>query len=609
MERIVGWLGGRRAPWLVIAIGIALAAPALTADFSADDHLQRVVARPDPGIAGLHARPLDQFVFADGNPADTTQLRDAGLYPWWVDPALKLSFFRPITSATHALDHALWPDNATAQLAHNLVWHALALLVAWLVFRRFVGLARQSESGALHSGDRWIAVLALALFAFDDARGPVVGWIANRNALVALVLAAPVLLAHDRWRREGWARGRIVAPLLFAVALGAGESALAILAYLAAHALWLEPGRWRDTWRDRLLALAPYLAVVVVWRIIYVHLGYGVHGSGIYLDPGAEPLAFLSAAATRLPFLLAGQLALPWSDFASFYPVIGALAVMLAIALVLLALLGFACARLLRRDASARFFATGMLLAAIPVASTFPADRLLTFTSLGAMGLLAQLIATALRRRDLLGDGRARRYASAAIACLMVLLHLVLAPPLLVLRSRTMVAVGRVLDRADASIPALADRTVIIAAAPSDALVGYVPIMRASRGQPCPAHLYGLATSTTPVTLERVDDRTLRVTPEQGFLRYEVNQMMRSPRVHPFAAGDRIPLTGLEIEIESITPDGRPASALAHFTTSIDDPARIWLRWQGHGYVPYTPPAIGERETLPAVDLSKLLED
>ena len=594
MDRIVGWLGARRAPWLVIAIGIALAAPALTADFTADDHLHRVVERADPGIAGLHARPLDLFVFATGDPADTIQLRDGGLFPWWVDPSLRLAFFRPLSSATHALDHALWPDSAVAQLAHNLLWHALALLIAWLFFRRF-----------LPGRERWLAVLALALFAFDDARGPVVGWIANRNALVALVLAVPVLLAHDRWRRDGWARGRVVAPLLFAVALGAGESALAILAYVAAHALWLDRARWRD----RAIALAPYLAIVIGWRIVYAHLGYGVAGSGIYLDPGADPLAFLTAAATRLPFLLAGQLALPWSDFASFYAVLGVTAVMLAIAFALLVAIGLACARLLRRDPAARFFATGMLLAAIPVASTFPADRLLTFTSLGAMGLVAQLIGAALCRRELLGDRKPRRIAAASIAYLLVLLHLVLAPPFLVLRSRSMVAVARVLDRADASIPATTGRTVIIAATPSDALVGYVPIMRASRGQPCPAHLYWLATSTTPVTLERLDERTLRVTPEQGFLRYELDQMTRSARQRPFSVGDRIPLTGLTIEIESVTADRRPASVLAHFTTPLDDPSRIWLRWQGHGYVPYTPPAIGHRETLPAVDFGTLLDE
>jgi hypothetical protein len=582
MGRIASWLGARYAPWIIIAIGLGLAAPALTASFTADDHLHRLLERADPGVPGLHSRPFDLFVFANGNVDDTAKLRDAGIFPWWVDPALRLSFFRPLSSATHVLDHLLWPDCAPAQLAHDLLWLALSLVVAWRFYRRFVGT-------------RWIAVLALALYAFDDARGPVVGWIANRNALVALVLAVPVLLVHDRWRREGWSPGRWLGPLLFAIALGAGESTIAILAYLGAHALWLD----RSTWRDRLLALAPYAVIVVVWRIAYAH-------------PGSDPAAFVAAAATRLPFLLASQLALPWSDLASVYPVLGVVAVMLVIALITIAVVGFACARLLARDPVSRFFATAMLLAAVPVCSTFPADRLLSFVGLGAMGLIAQLLAAALEDRSRLGDGRVRRAAVSVVAILMALVHLVFAPPLLALRSRSMVAVGRVIDRADAGIPrdaAITQQTVVIVSAPSDALAGYVPLMRASRGEPRPAHLYWLATATTAVTLERVDARTLRILPADGLLRYEIDRMVRSPRSRPFAVGDRVTLVGVTMTIEAITADGRPTSVLAQFAVPLEDPSLIWRRWSGHTYVPYQPPAVGARDTLAAVDLVKLLDD
>ena len=593
MGRIARWLGAAPAPWIVIAIAIGLAAPALTADFTADDHLHRVISREETGIAGLRPRPLDLFVFANGDAVDSARLRDVGLFPWWTDPGLRLAFWRPLSSATHALDHALWPDSATAQLAHDLLWHALSLVLVWWFFRRFVTA-------------RWIAVLALALYAWDDARGPVVGWIANRNALIALVLALPVLLAHDRWRRAGWQPGRWLGPLAFAVALGAGESAIAILAYLGAHALWLEPGSWRGTWRARLVAVLPYAIIVVVWRIAYAKLGYGTVGSGIYLDPGADPLGFARAASTRIPFLLLGQLGLPWSDLASFYPLIGGLAVMLAVALVTIVAIGLASARLLARDRVSRFFATGMLLAAVPVASTFPADRLLVFVGLGGAGLVAQLLAAALAHRDQLGDGRARRAACVVVAIGLALVHVVLAPPLLVLRSRSMVAVARVIERADAGIPRDATKTVIAVAAPSDALAAYTPIMREARHELRPARVYWLATATTDVTVERVDARTLRVTPTGGFLRYEVDRMMRA---RPFAVGDTIPLIGLAIEIEAITEDGRPRSALAHFTVPLEDPSLVWLRWLGHTYVPWQPPAIGARETLPAVEFLKLLED
>jgi hypothetical protein len=228
------------------------------------------------------------------------------------------------------------------------------------------------------------------------------------------------------------------------------------------------------------------------------------------------------------------------------------------------------------------------------------------------MGLVAQFLAAAFRDRAELADGRVRRVAVVIVAVIMVLVHLVLAPPLLVLRSRSMVAVGRVIDRADAGLPSdpsVVGRTVIITAVPSDALAGFVPLMRASRGQPAPAHIYWLATATTAVTFERVDARTLRITPTDGFLRYEIDQMLRSPRIRPFAVGDRVALSGVTIEIEAITADGRPASVLAHFALPLEDPSLIWRRWQGHTYVPYQPPAIGARDTQPAVDLAKLLED
>ena len=578
-------------PWIVILVGLGLAAPCLTADFTADDHLHRVVQREDTGIAGLRSRPMDLFVFADGDPRTNAELRDGGLFPWWTAPDLKLAFFRPITSATHAIDHLLWPDSAPAQLAHNLVWLAIVLVLVWGFYRRFIAM-------------RWIAVLALALYALADARGPVVGWIANRNALVALACALPALAAHDRWRREGWQPGRVLGPLVFAVSLGAGESAIAILAYIFAHALWLD----RAPWRERLVALAPYGIVLVAWRIAYAHMGYGVAGSGIYLDPGADPVAFVTAAVPRIAYLLQGQLAFPWSDFASFYPVVGLATVMITLTIATLSVIGLACARLLHRDATARFFATGMVLAAVPVATTFPADRLLSFIGLGAMGLVAQFLAAAARDRAMLGDGKPRRIFATVVAVLLLVIHGVLAPPLLVARSRSMVAVARVIDRAAAGIPSdpsIADKTVVILAAPSDALAGYVPIMRASRHQPRPAHLYWLATATSAVTVTRVDDHTLHVTTQDGMLRYDVDQMMRSPRLRPFRAGDRVALTGVTVEVTAVTRDGRPQDITVYFDKPLDDPSYVWLRWQGHTYVPMAAPT--GTHTEPAVDFLKLL--
>jgi hypothetical protein len=588
------WLSGRWAPLVVVCVGLALASPAVTGGFTADDHLHRLMARDDPGIPGLESRPLDLFVFASGDRGDAARLRDAGVYPWWTDLGVRMAFLRPLSSATHAIDHALWPERAQLMLLHNLVWLALSLVLAWRFYRRFVEV-------------RWLAVLALILYAVDDARGATVGWIADRNALIAPVLAIPALLAHDRWRRTGWRPGGWLGPLAFLLALGAGESALGIIGYLVAHALWLDQGRLRA----RALALAPYAGVVVVWRALYGFLGYGVVGSGIYHDPSAEPLRFGIDAAVRIPLLLLGQLGLPCSDAGTLYPLAGhhLLPVMVAFALAFLTAVGLACLRLLRHDAAARFFATGMVLAAVPVASALPADRLLGFVGLGGMGLVSQLLGVALTRRDLLPERGLRRAGAVAVVTVMMVVHLVLAPPLLVARSRSMVTIGAIFDRADRGIPsdpAVTGRTVILVTAPSDAFGGYLPLMRASRGQARPAHLYWLATAITAVTVERVDGRTLRIAPEGGFLRYQVDQMLRSP-TRPFASGERIVLSGVTIEVDAVA-EGRPLAVLARFDRSLDDQSLVWRRWGGRTYVEYTPPPLGASQVLPPLDVLKILE-
>ena len=61
--------------------------------------------------------------------------------------------------------------------------------------------------------------------------------------------------------------------------------------------------------------------------------------------------------------------------------------------------------------------------------------------------------------------------------------------------------------------------------------------------------------------------------------------------------GDEIKLTGLTVEILQVLDDGRPAKS--PFTSgSHSDASLRWLYWKGGEFLPYKPPAIGQRETL-----------
>jgi uncharacterized integral membrane protein len=408
--------------------------------------------------------------------------------------------------------------------------------------------------------------------------------------MIALAAALPVLGLHDRWRRQGWRAGAWLAPLVLAVALGAGESALAVTAYLAAYALCLDEAPWRA----RVASLVPYLGVVIVWRVIYHALGFGTAYSGVYLDPGAEPLVFLRALPARATFLLAGQLAGPWSDFATLWQFVspGAERTMLLVSAVVVVLFVALLTPLCRRDRLARFFALGALGALVPICSTFPADRLLWFVGVGAMGLVARWL-----------ELRPRAWWAAVVSALLVLVHLVLAAPLLALRSRSMDTVARPFHRADATLPpsdALRGGMLVLVNPPSDIFIAYIVILRASEGRPLPPTRW-LATGTTAVTLTRLDERSVRVRPDGGFLPFVSEQMLRRP-ARAFVRGQTIRLDGLTLTIADVMPDGRPAVAMARFDWPLEDPRLHWGVWQKGGFAPWTPPAVGATVVLPAIN-------
>jgi hypothetical protein len=467
--------------------------------------------------------------------------------------------------------------------AQSVAWFGLALVGAALLYRRLLG-------------PTWVAGLALLLYAVDDTHGMAVGWIANRNAVIALALSFPVLLSHHYWRQASFRAGSWAGPVLLAIALLAGESAIASLAYLAAYALHID----RGTWRKRIYSLAPYVLVLLLWRVAYVKLGYGVSGSGLYIDPAANLVGFLSVLPTRLPFLLVGAFGVPRSDFGQAYEYISPalVAVMLSYSVAILAILAVALAPLLRRDPVARFFATGAVLAAVPICAAFVCDRLLLFVGIGAMGLVAKLIASA--------ESLFRRI----VATLLGLVHLVLAPPLLMVRSG-FVDYQAFIDLSAATIPKgpdIATKTVVLVNPPNDLFYVYLPAIRAVRGEPRPQRLRGLANVLTAAEVTRLDDRTLRIRPEGGFLQYGAEMMLRDRR-HPLPTGTSIDVAGMRVTIIDSTADGRPTAAEFRFDRSLEDPLFVWMCWSRKGYVPWTPPAIGDTAHLPAHGFRRFMLD
>jgi hypothetical protein len=584
-ERAPRALVSRWTARAVILFALLLVAPALGVGPMGDDYMHMARVDPRLHVPGFSYAPLDLFTFVSGDPAQRAILREEGVFGWWMAPDFRMSFWRPFSSLTHVADHRLWPRSSVLAHAHSIAWFAALLAVLAALYRRF--------------HPPWIAHLALLLYAIDDARGWVLGWTANRNVLVAATLAFAALLVHDRSRRDGWRPGTWLAPVLFAAALLGGEAALAVTGYLFAHALFMDEGPLAR----RLARLWPYALLSVAWLVAYKALGYGTSGGSMYLNPLDEPAGYLLALVERLPVLLAAQLGASLSDAWLLLPA-SARVVAYGLALLWVAAFAAVLAPVWRRVPACRFWAVGTVLSLPPLCATFPMDRLLVFAGVGAMAAVALVLAEWLTGDAFALLPRLRRAAATSVVALLVLLHLVLAPVLLPLRVLLVGYVSAMSSKLEASIPAdpsIGTKTLVILSSAAE-MTTFPPWMeRQVRGVPRPKRMRVLATCLDAVRVSRIDATTLRVRPQSGFLDNELLRMVRGLS-RPFHVGDEVTLSDLQVRVNQVTADGRPAEADFTFGVPLEDASLLWTRLQGGGtLVPWSPPAVGESQVLPSV--------
>jgi hypothetical protein len=552
-------------------LGALLGFPALRGTLEVDDYFHRSI------LSGHWSTPsvlLDLFTFMPPPGRGRRFLIDLGFVPWWGDPDLRVSLLRPVTAAIHLFDYWLWPDSFRLQHVHSLLWYLVGVLVVAAVFRRVMAPTT--------------AGLATLLYAVDDAHALTSMWIANRNALVALVFGALAILFHVRWRREQRHRFLVVALGLLGIGLLGAEAAVGALAYVVAYQICLDEGPWRR----RLIAVLPCAGVVVVWRIAYNAMGYGVGGSGLYIDPGRDPFGLLAAAVIRIPVLLFSQ----WTQVPTDLWMVMSRRMQLGLAaggvtccLGLIALF----LPLLRRSAACRFWGLGMLLAAIPVSAAFPMDRLLLFLGVGAFGLLACLV----EHGGWLGGPAPldRSRLRDSIAVLLLVMHVPIAILTFPFRGMTMMAFGditNVLLHRLPSDPAVAKQTFVFVNG-VDVLTAYVPVIRSLEGTPFPRQTVVLASPLVDNELTRVDDRTLVIRPAGGFLAHDGDRLLRNLD-RPFHEGERIQRSDYEVTVMETTTDGRPAACRFVFNMSLNDQALAWFAWRDGEIERFEVPSVGE---------------
>lgn len=545
--------------WVVVVLAVLLGLASLDNGLLADDFMHHAFLTAQR--SGRTDAPWwDMFVLVEHDPKHTIGMRTSGRYPWWVDPDLRITFFRPLAAATHHLDHWLWPNSPALMHAHSVAWHAAGCAMGWAVARRLVSAPR-------------VAGLAALIYTMSFTHVVAWSWLAHRNGLVSTFWALGCLLAHIRWRTDGKRAAAVAAPILLAAALLSAEAGVATFAFLVAYELFFS----KDRARARLFALVPALLTVVAWQFIYNYLEYGALGSGGYIDPVGEPLAFLFALPGRYGSLLALSVSAPFIPNA---PLPWWIVAMVGVGLALLAFVFSSASRL----GAARFGAAATALACLPLAASVPVDRLLVLASFGLALAYAELIDSWLLRRA----SPARTLAALCVG----LVHVVIPAPVGVYVSSHLARV--LIVHSNAYAPDLPDvglskKGLVVLHTPHYPAADNLATNRALQGLNKPNFVWILHSGPMTPQISCVDAQTIELRePKAGWPVGGFSVQFRNTASKPFAVGETVRTIDYVATVTEVE-DGRAVAVQFRFRARLDHQSFVWTTWGADEFVVTSP--------------------
>ena len=539
-------------------LGVLLSTPALDSGLVSEDEWHGATARSMPWTTPLFGAPTERSEVIRSNYA----AKDAGTLPWIAVDDLRFAFLRPLSSALVHLDWALWPASSALMHLHSLLWYALMLATAALLYRRWLGSLAA-------------AALAALFFALDPGHAIAASWLASRSVVVGVAFGLAALWAHDRARRDGWRPGVVLTPALLGLAFLAGEIALGAIGYFGAHALLLD----RAHWKRRIWGALPWLIPLGIWAGAYTLLGYGTYGSGVYIDPVSEPMAFMRELPMRWSAYAFSSLTRYPSDYFAWAMRGTTGAVILAAVAILFTVVLVA---LVRRSPAARFWLLGMSLSAVAVCTTEPSGRVAAFPLFGGVALASLLVT------------EARWFLAAPLVIVHAVLPLVLKP----LSAASLAPYGAQLTElaSDVYRGTRPGQQVVIVAAPSY-YTGTVVVSLGALG-PNRYHLPSrvLYAGFVPVKLTRTDARTLEVRAPQGFIEGPLSAVYRGS-AHRMRVGQGLQLTGAQIVVTGVSADGMPDTIEFRGAWPLDGPRYHFVAWNGRRYAALPLPSPGQSWT------------
>ena len=546
-----------------------LLAPTLFSGFILDDYFHHAIMHGNLKPFFVNTNPLtDLFAFLPADEPSHTMLKEHGLLPWWTPEGLRANFFRPLTAITHLVDFYLWPHWPFMHHMHNFFWFILA---TW-------GLRRLYQTANLSSMP---LALALLFFLVEDAHVMSVGWIANRNILVAIFFGCLAIQGFIRWRMNTehltWP---LFWPLLWmSMSLLSAEAGLGTFGYILAWSIVYE-----STLRSKIIAIMPFVALIIMWRILYMYGGYGTWGTGLYDDPASDFPGFILMLMQRLPLFILGL----WAQIPTEINILltsSSLWIVSAFGMLVMTYLYFLFRPLLSQDPRARFWALGMIFTLIPFSAALPMNRLLLFAGIGAFALLGLYLNTQINPT---------RHP----------LFWIHGPLAILLSFGGVVGFKAFKDVGDLPVKTLPsdlsphDHIIYLSGATLPA--GYTIIKPILDGSTYPARISVLSPLTRAKTLRRLDEHRLEISAQEPWFQLALETIFRSPRI---AFGNKriFQGSGFIATITEADENGAPKTVEFRFEKPLDDPHYRWTCFKDLTLKTCQIPKVGEHMNLPGL--------
>jgi hypothetical protein len=561
----------------IFVLAIAVTIPALTTGIFVDDYYHRMVmldlfpsaqSSNDASLFGL-------FSFLDGNAERTINLIEQGVLPWWTLPEIKYTFFRPLSELSIYLDYQLWPNSFLLMHAQSSFWFALLALTCTAFFY-FI------------TPDKKIALLASLFFVLDGTHGLSIAWLAARNALLAAAFGMLSLYCLAKYLKFASLNYYLGSLLFLLASLAAGEIGLSTCAFIVVYVYFFG----QVNLKEKIITALPFVILSLCWVMLRSYLDFGAYGSGAYRDPFQEPISFFINFLENINLVYFAL----WTGVPVEILSLLSSGKNIEAVLLFLCLNGFLLLLFLPfwiNNKRAHFYLFAMLFASIPVSAGEIQSRVLIFVSIPALAFCAEcLMGFWKARKDFVQQAAFGKVINRVWLTLLYIFsglclfaHLLVAPVIL-MKSQTLLAdmINPILNQPVKSFQVsenFQEKVLVLVDPPLATAMGYFPVIRRVEGELNARNTYLLSSGLGGVSIKRIDDYTLELEPERGFLAEPMDRVMRSDKFL-YQPGDIVSLSDVTITIVELNKKNYPQKVWFRFNEKLESDLYDFRCWNSH---------------------------